>query len=392
MKKSNGEGSIYKRKDGRWCGSYYDNESANPKRYYIYGKTQKEVRQKLKNKEEQLKRRRKELDVPDTLGKWMLFYLQNYKKNEIKETTYYNYMTLYRKHIQKSSIYNIKLDKLSSNELQKYYNKMLSDGYDVSSVKRINVLVNSALSQAEKMHIVKENVNRLTTLPKKKQYKASILSVEEIKRILSDARDDELYPIVVLVLYTGLRKGELMALKWTNIDFENKELHVEGSLCRVETGEVTKEGTRKYTYKILEPKTEKSRRTIPLSDIAIDALNLQKERQQKIKEQYALIYQDQDFVFARYDGKYLNQRPFMNQYHDFLERYNIHRIRFHDLRHTFASILLEAGESPKVIQELLGHSTITTTMDIYTHVSKKVKVGSIKVLDDLLESSDCTED
>lgn len=101
-----------------------------------------------------------------------------------------------------------------------------------------------------------------------------------------------------------------------------------------------------------------------------------------------MIYDDQNFVFAKCDGSYLNQRGFMDKYYAFLEYYGIPKVRFHDLRHTFASLLLESGESPKVIQELLGHSTITTTMDIYTHISKKGKVGAMQKLDLLLEQED----
>lgn len=101
-----------------------------------------------------------------------------------------------------------------------------------------------------------------------------------------------------------------------------------------------------------------------------------------------MIYQDQGFVFARYDGRYLEQRSFIDSYYAFLEKYGITKVRFHDLRHSFASLLLEAGESPKAIQELLGHSTITTTMDIYSHITKKGKVAALEKLSMLIENED----
>jgi len=137
----------------------------------------------------------------------------------------------------------------------------------------------------------------------------------------------------------------------------------------------------------LEPKTAKSKRSIPLMDMAIEALRIQQERQLETKKKYEPIYNDEGFVFAREDGRHLEQRSFFDDYNAFLQRYGITKVRFHDLRHTFASLLLEAGESPKIIQELLGHSTITTTMDIYTHITSKGKIRAVKMLDDLVEGN-----
>lgn len=111
-----------------------------------------------------------------------------------------------------------------------------------------------------------------------------------------------------------------------------------------------------------------------------------KSRQDKEKEKFADLYNDNDLVFAKCNGDFINQRLFMDHFHKFLDRYHITQIRFHDLRHTFASLLLEAGESPKVVQELLGHSNISTTMDIYAHLSKEAKIRAIKNLNTLIHT------
>lgn len=382
MKRSNGEGTIFRRKDGRWCAAYYD-ESPNPKRHFVYGATQKEVKEKLKEKKErQSEENRKNIY---TLEEWLLYFLENYKKNELKESTYSTYIEMYRKHIKGSEIAGIKLDKLTANQLQGYYNRKTTEGYNAKTVKHMHVLINSALEKGVQLKFVRENVGRMVILPKKKLYEAKVLSASEVSKILKEAKEDELYPIIVLTIYTGLRKGEVMALKWENVNLAKREIKIEKSLCRV-IKEIGDEGKKHYEYKLMEPKTEKSKRTIPLMDMAIEALNLQKQRQDKLKEKYKTIYKDEGFVFARYDGRYLNQREFMNSYHDFLKKYGITDIRFHDLRHTFASLLLEAGESPKVIQELLGHSTITTTMDIYAHITKQGKENAVQKLEQLLQT------
>ena len=137
---------------------------------------------------------------------------------------------------------------------------------------------------------------------------------------------------------------------------------------------------RKTEYRVMEPKNKTSVRAIPMIDPVYEALVIQKKRQDQDMERYQEIYRDEGFVFADPDGGYFKQSTFMTKYHRFLKTYGVKDIRFHDLRHTFASLLLEAGVSMKVVQELLGHSTITTTMDIYAHISDEMKTGAINKL------------
>lgn len=377
-KRSNGEGTIFKRSDGRWCAAYFDKEY---RRHYVYGKTQKEIKQKLKKKMSEVTVSTKGKGI--TVDEWMVQYLDEYKRNEVKETTYWSYMELYEKHIKKSDIGLSELQSLTSQQLQKFYNDKKEQDYNPKTIKHMYVLINSALDKAMQIKLLNENVNRQTVIPKKEEYTAKVLSAEEVKKILVNAKEDKLYPIIALEIYTGLRKGEIMALKWENISFDQEELHVEGNLCRV-VKEINEDGSKCYEYKIMEPKTAKSKRVVPLLPGAIEALKMQQAMQAQDREMYSEIYNDQGLVFARCDGTFLSQRAFMDKYHAFLKRYGVSDVRFHDLRHTFATLLLEAGEEPKAIQELLGHSTYSTTMDIYAHVTKKGKVNAIKRLDTLV--------
>ena len=377
-KRSNGEGTIFKRSDGRWCAAYFDKEY---RRHYVYGKTQKEIKQKLKKKMSEVNVSTKGKGI--TVDEWMVQYLDEYKRNEVKETTYWSYMELYEKHIKKSDIGLSELQSLTSQQLQMFYNDKKEQDYNPKTIRHMYVLINSALDKAMQIKLLNENVNRQTVIPKKEAYTAKVLSAEEVKKILVNAKEDKLYPIIALEIYTGLRKGEIMALKWENISFDQEELYVEGNLCRV-VKEINADGSKCYEYKIMEPKTAKSKRVVPLLPGAIEALKMQQAMQAQDKEMYSEIYNDQGLVFARCDGTFLSQRAFMDKYHAFLKRYGASDVRFHDLRHTFATLLLEAGEEPKAIQELLGHSTYSTTMDIYAHVTKKGKVNAIKRLDILV--------
>lgn len=372
-KRSNGEGTIYKRKDGRWCGAYYD-EQYN--RRYVYGKTQKDVKKKLKEKQESGTVKNKSY----TLESWILEFLEKYKKNELKITTFNSYMILYRRHILDTRLGKMKLDNVKAADLQQFYNDKIKEGCSSKYVRSIEVIINSALDKAFKLRIIAENPNLFTTIPKKVKYEAKVLTLEEVDRILTKAKEDALYPIVVTTLYTGLRKGEVMALKWNNVDFVERKIYVKNSLCKVINEIPDAKGRRHATYQILEPKTKKSVRTIPMLDEVYEALLEQKRRQDIDKEKNKDAYDDQDLVFANKVGNYLEQRQFMTHYHAFLKKYEITDIRFHDLRHTFASLLIESDVSMKLVQEILGHSTITTSMDLYTHVSERKKEQAMSQL------------
>lgn len=364
-------------KDGRWCAAYYDEAYT---RHYIYGRTRAEVKKKLKDKECNIASQVQDSKETVSLQEWILNYLNNYKKNEIKETTFSSYMGVYHKHIENSKLGKMRLDKVSVECLQKYYSDKIKEGYNSKTVRSIETIINSALEMAVKTRLIQENVNHYTTIPKKIRYEAATLTQEEVKRLLSDAKNDELYPIVITTIYTGMRKGEVMALKWENVDFKERRIYVRHSLCRVVDEEVDSKGHRHARYMLMEPKTKKSVRMIPMLDEVYEALMEQKRRQEIEKEKCKEVYQNQGLVFADCMGDFLPQRSFMDKYHDFLEKYNVRNVRFHDLRHTFASLLIEEDVSMKVVQELLGHSTITTSMDIYTHISDKKKEEALKLI------------
>lgn len=373
-RRSNGEGTICKRKDGRWCAAFYDEKYI---RHFVYGKTQAEVKKKLKEKRNEQTIEKSAQEQPEqqsiTFQEWIEEFLVNYKKNEVKITTYEGYIRIYRKHIKGTQIGKTTLNRVTTEMLQAYYNDKLNDGYNSKTVRAISIVIGAALNMAVKLKMLSENPNRYTSIPKKKKYEAAVLSAEEVRRIVKEAKDEEIYPIVVTTVYTGMRKGEVMALKWENVDFQKRRIYIKNSLCRIEGDQPDENGCRHARYEILEPKTKESVRMVPMLDEVYDALMLQKDRQESDKQRYRDIYLDQGLVFADLCGDYLPQRQFMDKYHAFLKKYGITDIRFHDLRHTFATLLIESDVSMKVVQELLGHSTITTSMDIYTHVSDEKK-------------------
>lgn len=168
-----------------------------------------------------------------------------------------------------------------------------------------------------------------------------------------------------------------MELNWDNVDFKDRKIYVRNSLCRVYDEQPGEDGRYRVSYKILEPKTKKSIRMIPMLDEVYAALREQQRRQEIQKAAQGDEYLDQGLVFADERGNHLYQRDFMDKYHRFLQKYHITDVRFHDLRHTFVTLLIESDVSMKLVQELLGHSTITTSMDIYTHVSDQMKERAI---------------
>lgn len=386
-KRSNGEGTIFKRSDGYWCGSCFVTINGIPKRKYIYGKTQKIVKDKLKAIQESNLTGTITENSLMSLRDWMQEWLMNYKKLILKQTTYENYMLYYETHIRNCVLGSTPLSKITTTQLQAFYNEKLRNGrsdgkggLSSRSVRYLHILIRGALEQAYKNDLIPKNVSKAVILPIKSQKEIKPLTLEEVQQLLLTAKEYSIYPLILLEAFSGLRKGEILALKWDDIDWLGEKLHVRHSLCRVLADENSK--PKQYKLILMEPKTQKSRRTIPLNEIVILALKKHKKQQNEEKIRNRDIYMDNNMVFAKMDGDYISPRDLLRVYHSLLKKSGIEKKRFHDMRHTFATILLNEGESPKVIQELLGHSNISTTMDIYSHVLEETKVKSIDKLTD----------
>lgn len=396
-RRGNGEGSIVKRADGRWCAAYV--ERGTGKRKYVYGKSQKEVREKMKKKmdvpQEEIEKKQIEVktdvgEASQTLEELILYYLNTFKKVELKPSTFSNYMDVFNYYIKDETIAEKRVQDITTNDLQKYYNSKLADGYSSKTIRHMAVVINGALEYAERTGLIIANPNGHTILPKKKKFEAKVLTEEEVRRIIELGTEEEIYPLVVLCMTCGLRKGEALSLQWKNVSLSERKLKIVGNLCRIGQEE-DENGKRHSVYEILEPKTKSSIRTIYLPEVAYQALLLQKQRQERDKEMYADIYLDNDFVFARPDGRHLNPRQMMEHFHNFLKKYGVTDVRFHDLRHTAATMMIESGISLKIVQDILGHSTLSTTADIYSHISENAKEKAMKQLEAVYKTKDVSE-
>ena len=375
-----GSGTAFKRKDGRWMAAAFDDESK--KRVYAYGLTRKEAIKKLNGKLENMHSNVgtcKEYKLED----WIKEYLETYKRNDLKPSTFTAYETVWRGHIQGSVIGKMNLSKIRPVNIQGFYNQKLKSGLSVKTVWKIRNLISTALKQAVREGYIEKNPDEYIVLPKKQRYEPSILTPDEIRKIVEDAKDEPLYPIVVTALFTGMRKGELMALQWKNVDFQNRRIFVEHSLG-VLLHQEGQDGKFHNAYELVEPKSKKSKRYIPMSDAVVEAFKIQQEWQEKNKRNYAEIYVDSDFVFTEVDGEIINQKMFMNRYHAFLKRYKVTDCRFHDLRHSFASLMLQRGVDIKTLSDILGHSQISTSLDIYTHVYDSTKAIAVEDFNELI--------
>lgn len=388
-RRSNGEGTICKRSDGRWMGQVMLDTDGGYKRKTVYGKTQKEVKEKIARLKLDCQRGKLVETSNMPLEDWMQLWITNYKP-DLKVTTRESYELYINVHIKGSEIGKIPLNKLKTTDLQKFYNAKLKcecknqkQNLSPTTVRYINIIIKGALRQAVNNRMINENVSDGVVLPKKNKVEIIPLTKDEVIRFLEVAKSDRLYTLYLLEMMTGLRRGEILGLKWEDVDFKERRIKVIHNLYRVNNTD--KDVNSKYKMVLLTPKTESSKRIIPLNQLMVDALLQHKKEQEREKKLYEDGYRDLGMVFCKPDGDYISPREFLRQYQRLLHKAGLERKRFHDLRHTVASLLINANENPKVIQQLLGHSTISTTLDIYAHVMEQTINKSVDNLCDQLE-------
>ena len=385
--KANGEGTIYK-------------FTKNNKTYYRgmlsigYDENGKLIRksftgakkQDVVNKMAEYKAKNNNGLLPSddkvTLQQWFHTWLFDFRINDLKPSSLERYEGIYRNYIYNSPIGKKALTNLRAADIQSYYNALTSSGKSPSNIRMINKALKASLNEALKQNYIVKNYCDSITLPKvSKSEDIVVFTKEEQKDLILYLNRHKLKMLIVMALGTGLRQGELLALKWSDIDFANNTVSVSKSIKLVYI--VDKDGNRKSSILEQTPKTKSSIRTIPVPSNIIDELKLYKKEQEKKSE--SELYKDNDIIFADDTGNYLDSRYLSKRYTKLLKEAEIDYKKFHSLRHTYATRLFEAGIPIKTVQVLMGHSDIKTTMNIYTHVMPEEKTKAVEKLNSLFE-------
>jgi integrase len=365
-KRGNGEGSVYRRSDDRWAGSI---TLERGRRKTFYGKTRQEVAGKLS---EALTARQGGLLVPreqETVGSYLIRWLSDSAAPSVRPTTLAGYERMVRLHIS-PALGRIKLARLSPMMLSRFYRELHDRGLAPKYVRLIHAVLHRALRQAVRWRLVAINVADAVDGPSVPRREFRALCAEEARRLLQVARTDALYPLYTLALTCGMRQGELLGLRWCDVELDGGWLSVAQQAQRIGAAWV-----------FSEPKTSRGRRRLALPGIAVAALKEQRVRvaSQRLR---ALVWEDHDLVFPNQVGRPIEKQNLTRRsFKPLLERAGLPSIRFHDLRHSAATIMLSMGEHPRVVQERLGHSTIAVTMDVYSHVMPTLQEEAAERLD-----------
>jgi len=376
-KRGNGEGSIYFRtSDEKWVGSI---TLENRKRKVFYGRTRKEVQEKLKVALRDQQQGTLITAPKQTLAQFLFEWLENSQKQSVRPRTYERYEELVRLHIV-PALGRHELQKLSAQHLQAFYAKKAEEGLSATTINHFHNVLHKALDTAVKWNLVARNVCDLVSPPRRKQFEVHPLTLEQVHKLLSVVDGHEMEALIKLALATGLRRGELMGLKWQDINVDAGVLQVRRILSRVPSKMPGK------GYVEAEPKTQKSRRSVVIAPFALEALTQHRERQLEAKLKAGDAWQEHDYVFCTSIGTHLNPtRDMLDQLKALLKKAGLPDIRFHDLRHSAATLLLSVGVHPKVVQEILGHSQISITMDVYSHVLPGMQQDAMSRLNDALK-------
>jgi integrase len=279
----------------------------------------------------------------------------NDKKNSVKKQTWEGYEVLIRTHII-PVLGNVKVSSLTPNILQKFINDLMDSHLAPSSVRKIYAILNNALSKAEKWGMIPKNVASLIEKPKLIKTEMKVWDKEEVNRFLDVAKEDRLHIAFLLAITTGMRQGEILGLKWEDIDFKEGTLSIKRILSH-NGKELLSEG-----------KTKSSIRTIYLDNVTIEALKHHRTMILQEKLVSGQDYRDHNLIICTTKGTSVNPRNLSRKWKELIKMSGIEEIRFHDLRHSHATLMMEQGVNPKVVAERLGHSDVRLTMNIYTHV------------------------
>ena len=357
-RRGHGEGSVYRRSDGRWVAVLdLGWRGGKRSRKYFYGRTREQVARKLARALAQHQQgyefANEQLTVEQFLGRWL-----EAKQGTVSLGTWTRYEELVRLHVN-PRIGKRRLARLKPDQLQQFYGELRASRSS-ATVLKVHRMLHSAFKLAVRWNAMPLNVTELVLAPPARQrHEFDTFTVEQVRSFLKAVQGDRLEALYVLAVTTGMRQGELLGLRWQDVDLERRRLQL-----------------------VRQLKTRQSRRAVVLSELAVTALVEHRERQGADWEEHGLVFPNT--VGGPLDPHNLRQRSFF----PLLDRAGLPRIRFHDLRHSCATLLLSEGVHPKIVSDLLGHSQIGITLDLYSHVTATMQAVAAEAMGRLLGGQD----
>ena len=382
-KRKSGEGTVRLRKDGRWEGRVvvgYDDKGL-PKTKNVLAKTKAECVEKLnalKCSVTSATSVKVRADMP--FGEWMEFWYENHCKPIVRPNTQRGYEDFIRLYIQ-PKLGCVPLNKLTANDLQQFINWMRKDGrsehresrgegLSSNTIRHCYGICRRALGKAVSEKLILQNPAKECKLPPAKPKELAILSREELQKLLIQARAEDYYEVFLLELTTGLRVGELMALQWDDLNLKTGELRIERQVCQIK-GELL----------IQPPKTKASIRTVILPPPVVSALN---EYKQTVSSRWM-------FPSPKKEDAPVAPSVVSHRLAKILKHVGCKKVRFHDLRHVFATNALEHGMDVKTLSTIIGHTSSATTLNIYAHVTSDMQRQAAVKIDQGIGKAEVTE-
>ena len=374
----NGDGSLTRRADGRWMGRYYAWTSAGTrKRITVYGQTRQEAADKMREAQE---RNRQGIPVPDRawkLGDWLDYWLENVIAANRRPATHALYETTVRLYL-KPGLGSHPLSRLSAARVQAFLTGQLAAGHSIRKVQVMKTVLSSALARAMREELVMRNVGRLAEVPAWERQAITPWTAAEARAFLEAARDDPLYPAFVLLLLYGLRRGEVLGLRWRDVDQLDGELRVRQQIQRVR-GELRTGAV----------KTAAGRRDLPLLDLAAEMLEARRAVQAADRLELGRAWQDIGLIFTTRTGRPIEPRNLARSFRRICDSHGLRVIKVHHLRHT--TLLKNLKVPARDAQLILGHSRMAVTLEIYTHEDRQAHREALGKISDVLRGSGTAE-
>jgi len=380
-RRGNHEGSIYQRKDGKWRAQI----TLEGRRLSFTAKTRRECQDWIKNTVNQIDEGLTYSSTKITLEGYLDDWLTS-KKASVQESTYIHYEQLSRTYI-KPKIGRKRLKDVRPEHIQRLYNRLQEEKVGVPTIEKVHIVLHSAFSQAAKMGILPRNPVTATIPPRPTAKEMQIYDDSQVSQMLVTAKGHRWEALYQLAVTTGMRQMEILGLKWTDLDWSRQVIRVERQLTRPK-GICTE-------VRFSQPKTKYARRSIALGSQTIQHLRTHYQNQFEEIQVAGENWSDHGLIFTTSNGTPIHPRNLLRNYKALLRDAGLPKIRFHDLRHTAASLMLNHGIPVIVVSRRLGHARPSITLDIYGHFIPTMQSEAARLMDELVTPielhQNCTE-